>query len=392
MQQVAISWMVYRLTNSPFYLGVISFSTQIPIFAITPFAGVLVDKWNRHRILVATQILSMLQALALAILVMKGSIVFWQVVVLSVFLGLINALDMPTRQAFVYELVREEDLPNAIALNSMIFNGARLIGPSIAGLLIAAFGEGVCFLLNSISFLAVLVSLAFIKTSPKKTDGQAGSVLSELKAGLRYAFGSIPIRSILLLLAMFSLVGMAYPVLMPVFARDILGKGPRTLGFLMGSIGVGALSGAVFLARRETIHGLGRIIVLALGIFGAAVLVFSFSHTLWFSLIIIFWAGFGAMVLMASINTILQTIVEDNKRGRIMSLYTMAFMGMATFGSLLAGSIAAAAGAERTLQASAVLCLFAAVVFAAKLPSIEKVIHPIYARKGILPPIAVSPP
>lgn len=391
MQQVAVSWLVYRMTNSAFLLGVIGFATQISTCVMALFAGVLADKRNRRNILIATQTLSLLQALVLAMLVFAGNISFWHIIALSIFIGLVNGFDIPTRQAFVYELVdRKEDLPNAIALNSMIFNGARLAGPAIAGILIAAVGEGVCFLINAVSFLAVLAALMAIRLAPQKTVRHNGAVISGIRDGVVYAFGFMPIRAVLSLLALVSLVGVPYAVLMPVFARDILHGDSRTLGFLYGAVGVGALIGALFLASRKTVHGLGKIVVLAINIFGIGVIAFSLSRTLWFSLALMLMAGFGIMVQMASINTILQTVVDNDKRGRIMSLYTIAFIGMAAFGSLLAGSIAQTFSAPRTLQVSGLLCIIAAAVFWTKLPAIQKKIRPIYVRKGIIPQVAAG--
>jgi MFS family permease len=391
MQQMAMGWMVYRLTDSAFFLGVVGFAGQIPTFFIAPFGGVLADRLSRRNILIATQVLSMLQALILAALVMTGNIAIWQIIALSVFMGIVNAFDIPTRQAFVYELVdNQDDLPNAIALNSMIFNAARLAGPSIAGLLIAAAGEGICFLINAASFAAVLAALLAIKTAPPITVGNNEPVLRGIKEGIAYAYGFAPIRAILLLLALISLLGMSYGVLMPVFARDILKGGPQTLGFLMGAVAAGALLGSIFLASRRTVQGLSRIIVIAICIFAVGVAAFSFSQALWFSFIMILLAGFGMMVQIASINTVLQTIVDDDKRGRIMSLYTVAFMGTAPIGSLLAGAIADAIGAPHTLQISAFLCVIAAIVFAMKLPAIEKMVQPIYVRKGIIRQVATG--
>ena len=391
MQQVAMSWLVYQLTNSPFFLGVVGFSSQIPTFVTAPFAGVLVDRWNRRSILLTTQALSLVQALILAALALSGHIGFLHIIVLSIFLGLVNGFDIPARQALVYELVDEpEDLPNAIALNSLIFNAARLAGPAMAGILIAAVGEGVCFLLNAVSFLTVLLALAAIRLKPQKIITHQGHVLRGLKEGVVYAFGFMPIRAMLLLLGLVSLVGMPYGVLMPVFARDVLHGGPQTLGFLMGSVGVGALGGALFLASRQSARGLGRIAVLALSVFGGGVIAFSFSRRLMFSLPLILTAGFGILVLIASLNTILQTIVDDDKRGRVMSLYTMAFMGMAPFGSLLVGSIADSFGAPLTLRASGLVCIAAAVVFWKKLPAIREEVRPIFMGKGVIPQVATG--
>ena len=385
MQQIAMSWLVYRLTNSVFLLGLIGFSSQISSLFFSPFAGVLSDRWNRHHILVVTQSLAMIQAFILASLTLMGVVAVHHLIILSIFLGLVNAFDMPTRQAFVVEMVeKREDLGNAIALNSFLFNGARLVGPSVAGILISILGEGMCFLLNSVSFLAVIIALLAMKMTPNKKDSEKTQVLQGLKEGFIYAFGFPPIRSILFFLGWISLVGMANTTLMPVFARDILHGDSKTYGFLMAAIGVGAIIGAIFLASRKNVLGLGRIITIASGIFGIGLISFSLSHTLWLSFFLLLITGFGMMVHMASSNTILQTIVDDDKRGRVMSLYAMAFMGMAPLGSLLGGSLAGWIGAPTTLIIIGTSCMIGSFLFRKILPPLRIMIRPIYVRKGIL--------
>jgi len=389
MQRIAMGWLVYRLTNSAFLLGLVSFLGLIPTFLLAPMAGVLADRWNRHRILVVTQSAAMIQALILAALVLTDKVTIWHIVPLSIFLGVINAADMPARQAFVLDMViKKEDLSNAIALNSSVFNSARLLGPSVAGLLIAVTGEGVCFLINGISYLAVIVALLAMKITPKKAEIPEGPVWQRIKEGFDYAFGFAPIRAILLLLAQVSLIGLPYTVLMPVFARDILHGGPHILGFLMGATGVGALGGALYLASRRSVVGLERWIALAVGILGGGLLAFALSRVFWLSSLLMLSTGFGMMVAIASSNTILQTIVEDDKRGRVMSFYTMALMGMAPFGSLLAGGLASEIGASHTLMISGVLCLLGSLVFASQLSALRARIHPIYLRAGIIPEVA----
>ncbi len=386
MQQIAMSWLVYRLTHSVFLLGVVGFLGQIPAFLLSPFAGVLIDRWDRYRLLVGTQSLAMIQAFILALLTLTGTIAIWHIVLLALFLGFVNAFDMPTRQAFVVEMVEKgEDLGNAIALNSFLFNGARLLGPSIGGLLISLLGEGMCFLLNGISFIAVIGALLAMNVTRRKTGSQRFQVLKGLKEGFRYAFGFPPIRSLLFLLALVSLTGVPYTVLMPVFAKNILHGGPQTLGFLMGASGVGAVVGALYLASRRSVLGLGRIIVIALNIFGFGLIAFSFSRFLILSIFLMVFVGFGMMVQMASCNTIIQTIVEEDKRGRVMSLYTMAFMGTVPFGSLFAGSLASKIGAAETVILGGVGCIVGAILFAKKLPSLRQVVRPIYVKKGVLP-------
>ena len=386
MQQIAISWLVYRLTNSALLLGIVGFSSRIATFLLASLAGVLADRWNRHRVLVITQTASMIQAMVLAILVLTGTIAVWHIILLSLLLGLINALDVPTRQSFIVDMIeKREDLGNAIALNSSMVNGARLIGPSVAGILIATLGEGICFLLNGLSFIAVVVALLAMKITPKNREIQNLQVLQELKEGYSYAFGFAPIRSVLLLLALVSLMGMPFTVLMPVFAEKILQGGPRALGFLLGATGVGAVAGSIYLASRKSVVGLGRIIVIASSLFGIGLIAFSFSRVFWLSLLIMLVTGFGMMVQMASSNTILQTLVEEDKRGRVMSFYTMAFMGMVPFGSLLAGSLADMIGAPKTVMIGGIACIIGSIMFAKKLPLLRSMVRPIYIKKGILP-------
>jgi MFS family permease len=385
MQQIAMSWLVYRMTSSAFLLGLIGFSSQICSFFFSPFAGVLSDRWNRHRILVATQSLAMVQAFLLAFLTLTGMVAVHHLIILSLFLGFVNAFDMPTRQAFVVEMVeKREDLGNAIALNSFLFNGARLVGPSIAGILISILGEGLCFLLNGISFLAVIIALLAMRMTYDKREAERTPVLHGFKEGFIYAFGFPPIRTILFFLSWLSLVATANTTLMPVFAKDILHGDSKTYGFLMAAIGVGAIIGAIFLASRRSVLGLGRIIAIASSIFGIGLISFSLSHALWLSLSLLLLTGFGMMVHMASSNTILQTMVDDDKRGRVMSLYVMAFMGMAPFGSLAGGSLAGRIGAPDTLIIGGALCILGSFMFSRKLPSIRKMVRPIYIKKGIL--------
>jgi len=385
MQQIAMSWLVYRMTNSAFLLGLIGFSSQICSFFFSPFAGVLSDRWNRHHILVATQSLALVQAFILAYLTITGTIAVHHLIILSLFLGFVNAFDIPTRQAFVVEMVeKREDLGNAIALNSFLFNGARLVGPSIAGILISILGEGLCFFLNGLSFLAVIIALLSMKIPSNKRESEKIQILQGVKEGFIYAFGFPPIRSIILFLGWISLVGTANTTLMPVFAKDILRGDSQTYGFLMAAIGVGAIIGAIFLASRRSVLGLGRIIAIASGIFGIGLISFSLSQTLWLSMFLLLLTGLGMMVHMASSNTILQTMVDDDKRGRVMSLFAMAFMGMAPFGSLAGGSLAGMIGAPTTLIIGGATCLLGSFLFMKKLPSLRKMGRPIYIKKGIL--------
>jgi MFS family permease len=384
MQRIAMSWLVYRLTNSAFLLGLVGFTSQIPIFLLTPFAGVLADRMNRRRVLVVTQTLAMIQAFVLTVLVLTGTTAVWHIVCLSVFLGIVDAFDMPIRQSFMVEIVQRKDLGSAIALNSSIVNCAQLLGPSVAGIMIASMGEGMCFLLNGVSYLFVIVSLIAMKITRKEMEKRDIHVLQEIKEGLFYAFGFGPIRFILLLLALPSLVGIPYRVMMPIFAKDILQGGPYTLGFLMAGAGVGALTGSIYLASRKGIPGLEKWIALAAGFFGIGLVGFSRSHVFWLSLALVLLTGFGMMVQMASSNTVLQTVVEEDKRGRLMSLYAMAIRGMAPFGSLLVGGAASKIGAPNTLMIGGLLCILGSTMFARKLPALREMVRPIYMRMDAL--------
>jgi len=319
----------------------------------------------------------------------SGNLQVWHILVLNVFIGIVNGFDIPNRQAFVIEMIdNREDLSNAIALNSSVFNAARLIGPSIAGILIALIGEGACFLLNGISYIAVIIALLAMRITPRVIEKSGTKVIEGLKEGFKYTFGSIPMRSILMLLALMSLVGMPYTVLMPVFAKNILGGGAQTLGFLLGSVGVGALAGAFYLASRSTVRGLGTIISLTSLLFGIGLIIFSFSRSFPFSIIMLIITGACMMIQMASSNTILQTLSDDKMRGRVMSFYTMAFMGFAPFGSLAAGALASKFGAPFTLASGGVICIIGALIFRQQLPTFRKILRPIYIQKGIIKEIA----
>jgi MFS family permease len=373
MQRIALSWLVYRLTGSAFLLGVVGFAGQIPTFFLAPFTGVLVDRYNRHTLLMITQILAMLQSLILAIAVLTDVISIKQIILLSIFIGVVNAFDMPARQSFLIDIVeKREDLSNAIALNSSMVNAARLLGPSIAGVLISLVGEGMCFLLNAVSYVAVIAALWAMHLTPKPAVPKHAKILTELKEGFAYGFTSVPIRAVLLLLALVSLMGIPYTALMPIFARNILQGGPHTLGFLMGASGVGALIGALYLAARQRTAGLERIIALAAAVFGAGLIAFSLSRVFWVSLLLMVFTGFGMMVQMAASNTVLQMTVDDDKRGRVMSLYTMAFMGTVPLGSLFGGILASKIGAPNTLILGGIACILGSLLFSRQFPAFQK--------------------
>ncbi len=386
MQRIALPWLVYSITDSAFLLGLVGFASQIPTFLLAPFAGVLIDRWNRYTILIVTQILAMIQSFILAFLFFNNSIEVWHIVLLSIFLGCINAFDMPARQAFTVDLIeKREDLGNAIALNSSMFNGARLIGPSIAGVLIALTGEGICFLVNGISYIFVLVFLFMMKIKREEVKAQHSHVLQGIKEGFKYTFGFKPIRYIIILLALVSLMGMPYTVLIPVFAKNILHGGPHTFGFLMGASGIGALSAAIYMASRKSVLGLGKMVPIFAAFFGVGLILFSLSHFFMLSLVLMAITGFGMIMQMTSSNTILQTVVDDDKRGRVMSFYTMAFMGTAPFGSLMAGAAANYIGAPNTLIIGGIACIIGAGFYARKLPELKKMVRPVYIRMGIIP-------
>lgn len=389
MQQIALSWLIYRLTGSPFLLGVVSFSSQIPTFLLSPIAGVYADHFDKRKILIITQSLSMIQAFLLVFLIAADLISVWWIITLNIMLGIINGFDMTSRQAFVVEMVEnKDDIGNAIALNSMMFNLARLIGPSLAGIIIAAADETVCFLINGISYIGVIIALIKMNTPKPENTFRRNEILNNIKEGFKYTVEFTPVRIILGQVALISLAGMPYIVLMPVFAKEVLGGGADTLGFLIGAVGVGAFFGAIFLASRKTVLGLGRVIARTAFSFSVAVILFAHSDLLWVSLLLMAAAGFSAMVQLSSGNTIIQTITDDSMRGRVMSFYTMSFMGAAPLGSLIAGSSADAIGAPLTLTFGGLICMLGAIYFTNKLPVIKKLIKPIYVEKGIIKEVA----
>ena len=385
MQQIAMSWLVYRLTSSELMLGLVSFAGNVPVIIFAPIAGILADRWNRHRMIVIIQILALVQAIVLALLVLSGIIVMWEIVVLSVCLGLINAFDMPIRQAYVVEMIdQREDLGNAIALNSSMFNMARLIGPAIAGVLIAAVGEGYCFLINGLSYIAVIMALLAMRVGPSRRTATSAPILKSLTEGLRYSYGFPPIRSILVLLTLVSVIGMPYMVLMPVIAKTVLHGDSHTLGNLVSCSGLGALVGAIYLAARKTVRGLETVIPTMAIVFGAGLVALSLSRDVYLSMAFMVIAGFGMIVQMAASNTVLQTIVEEDKRGRMMGLYTMSIRGVAPFGSLLGGALASVIGTPHTLLLSGLICAMGGLFFARQLSSWRRQVSPIYVSQGIL--------
>ncbi|MEO8379868.1 MAG: MFS transporter [Acidobacteriota bacterium] len=384
--RVATSWLVYRLTGSELLLGIVAFAGQIPLLLLAPFGGVLGDRLDRRRILVVTQVLSALQSLALAVLVFSDRITVASLIALQVVQGIINAFDTPARQAFVVEMVEEQaDLPNAIALNSSMFNVSRILGPTIAGLLIAAVGEGWCFLLDAISYVAVIASLLAMRFVPRQRASRQTHMFEELQAGLRYVIGFAPVAALLLQVMLISVMGMPYAVLMPVIAAKVLQGGPHTLGLLMTASGAGALLATGYLAARHTVLGLGKVIVVATVALSAGLIAFSFSSTLVVSLAVLPIVGAGMMLQSAAANTILQTIVDEKLRGRVMAFYTMAILGTQPIGSLAAGALADRIGAPHTILIGAMACLLGGLWFATRRKKLAEYVRPIYIERGILP-------
>ncbi|MCE5325619.1 MAG: MFS transporter [Planctomycetaceae bacterium] len=384
VQRTALAWLVYRLTDSEWLLGVVGFASSIFTFLAAPLAGVLADRTNRRTLLIVTQALAMVQAFALGALTLTGTIQVWQIIALACALGLINAFDIPIRQSFVVEMLeKKEDLPNAIALNSFLVNSAKLVGPMLAGWIIYAVGEGLSFLINGATFVAVIAALLAMRVRPSPAVPRK-SLLHNLHEGLAYSMRFAPIRAILLLLAVTSLLGTPYTVLMPVFARDIFSGGPHTLGFLTAATGLGALGGGVLLAWRRSARGLGKTMAAAAVLFGLALAVFAMSRNLYVSLALLAVVGFSFMIQMVASNTLLQTIVDDDKRGRVMSLYTVCFMGMMPFGSLLSGWLAHWLGAPWAVVIGGTGCVLCGIAFATRLPMLGRAAHPIYVQKGLV--------
>lgn len=393
MSRMATSWLVYRWSgeNAAWMLGVVSFVGLAPIFFLSPIAGVFVDRWNRYRVLLITQILSLLQSAALAIVAFIGDPHYGIPLVcgLSLCQGLINSFDMPARQSLLVLLVaRREDLPNAIALNSSLVNGSRLVGPMIAGFVIAASNEAWCFTIDALSYVAVVVALLAIRLPPNIAQAPTVSVGRHFVEGVRYAWNFAPIRGLLLLLSLVSFASMPQSVLLPVIASDLLHGGPNTLGMLTAASGSGAFVGALYMASRSSVLGLGRAIVIATILLAAALAGFSWSSHAWISAFFLFAVGVGTMVEMAACNTLIQTLVDEDKRGRVMGFYSMAFQGTAPFGSLLAGWLSQLFGVREVVLASALVTLLGALVFATQLEKLRRSARPVYRRLGILPETA----
>ncbi len=386
MTRLATSWLVYRLTHSALLLGIVSFAGQIVGFAFGPFAGVWVERLNRRQLLIWTQVASSIQSLALAALTLTHVITLWEIIALTALQGLINAFDMPARQSFLVQMVEDRnDLSNAIAINSSMANGARLIGPAIAGMLIATAGEGWCFLLDGVSYFAVIASLLAMRIKAVEIRRTATSMFEQMREGWDYVRNFRPIRTILLLFALLSLMGWPYSVLLPVFAAQVLHGGAHTLGWLTGASGMGALISAILLTLRKSVKGLTRMLQIASATLGVGLILFGFSHTLWLSLVLMVFVGFGLIQNAAVSNTIIQSLVSEDKRARVMSYYTMAFFGAAPFGSLLAGALAHRIGAPHTVMVTGAFCVAGSLWFTFEKQKIRPIMRPIYEEKGLLP-------
>jgi len=383
MQNVAQSWLVYRLTGSSLLLGTVSFAGQIPVFPIAPLAGMVADRWNRRTIVIITQTASMILASILAALTLTNRITVWEIVVLAALLGVVNAFDIPARQSFLVEMVGREDLMNAIALNSSIFNGARIIGPAIAGILVATIGEGWCFFANAVSYIAVIAGLFMMRISRRQAERAIKSAFDHMAEGFRFVRRTAPIRALLLILGLVSLVGMPYTVLMPVFAKTVLHGDATTLGVLGSAAGIGALAGALTLASRTRVHGLGKWVWMACTSFGTFLILFSFSHHYFLSVLLLVPVGFSLMTQMGATNTLVQSMVPDRLRGRTMAVYSMMFMGMSPLGAILAGAAADKIGAPMTVALGGACAITGAIAFARHLPKIRVEARRLLSEQGL---------
>lgn len=385
MQQMALSWLVYRLTNSAYMLGVIGFTTMAPSILLTPIAGMVADRTNRHRLVIITQILAMIQAGLLAAVTLSGHPQIWQLLVLGTFMGVISAFDLPTRQTFLIDMLDDkEQMTNAIATGSSIMTVTRLIGPALAGVCIATIGEGMCFLANAASYVPVIIALCFVRAHQRAVPPSPLSAIGQIKEGFAYAFGFRPLRALILLMALISLFAMPFTVLMPAFAKDVFHGNASTLGILTTASGVGSLIGAIFLASRKGVLGLGKWISISCALFGVGLCAFGMSRSIILASVTLVLVGFGSMVQMASCNTLVQTIVQEDKRGRVMSIFMMAFMGLAPFGAMAAGALANTIGVGTTVTISGVICLILAAIFQLRLKTIREDVRPIYVERGIL--------
>jgi MFS family permease len=387
MTRLATAWLVYRLTHSAFLLGIVGFASLIPAFVLAPFAGVWIERMDRRKLIVCTQAVAAVQSLAMAALTLTHRITIAEVIALSALQGIVDGFDLPARQSFLIQMVDDKsDLANAIAINSSMNNGARLVGPAMAGLVVAGFGEGWCFLLDGLSYLPVIVSLVAMRLQPHVAARGKTTMLHQMREGWDFVRNFPPIRTILILFALVSLMGYPFSTLLPIFAGQVLHGGAHTLGWLTSASGIGALLSGISLTLRKSPAKFIRIIAVATALFGVSLIFFGLSHQLWLSLLLMFFAGFGMLQTASASNTVIQTLVPEDKRARVMGFYTMAFVGSAPFGSLLAGSLAHWIGAPRTVVLTGACVVAGSLWFALQLPGLHRIIDPIYREKGILPP------
>ena len=390
MQQIAMSWLVFRLTGSVLLLATVTFTAQIPILVATPYMSVFVDRFDRRKLLVLTQTLSMIQALLMAILTLTGFVQVWHIMVLSLLIGLINALDNPTRQSFYPSLVSPDKLSNAIALNSAVINGSRLIGPAVGGVLIGLLGEGICFLLNGISYIAVIVALLLMRLPSTRGCTVKQKVLEDMRDGFRYVVRNIPIRTLLLLMSAISFFGLPLMTFIPAYVKTILHGESEMLGLLLSCIGVGSFVAALYLAARKSVLGLGKVVMLSGVLLGIGLSVMAFVTIPWVAAVLCLPIGFTIIAAVASINTLLQTLSGEDKRGRVMGNMAMAFTGMAPVGSMVLGAIEKWIGLQMIILLSGICCFIAALVFEYYRPLVRKHAHPVYIEKGIIKEIAIG--
>ena len=390
MQQIAMSWLVFRLTGSVFLLATVTFMAQIPILVATPYMSVFVDRFDRRKLLMLTQSLSMLQALLMAVLTLTGLIQVWHIMILSLLIGLINALDNPTRQSFYPSLVPRDKLSNAIALNSAVINGSRLIGPAVGGVLIGLLGEGICFLLNGISYIAVIIALLMMRVMPQRGKGVKQKVWEDIRDGFQYVVGNIPIRTLLLLMSVISFFGLPLMTFIPAYVKTILHGGSEMLGLLLSCIGVGSFIAALYLAARKSVLGLGKVVMLSGVLLGIGLSVMSFVSIPWVAAVLCLPIGFSVIAAVASINTLLQTLSREDKRGRVMGYMAMAFTGMAPVGSIILGTFEEFVGLQVIILLSGICCFLASLIFEYYRPVVRKYARPIYIDKGIIKEIVVG--
>lgn len=388
MQQIAMSWLVFRLTGSVFLLATVTFMAQIPILVVTPYVSVFVDRFNRRSLLVLTQSLSMFQALLMALLTLAGWIQVWHIMLLSLLIGLINALDNPTRQSFYPSLVPPGKLSNAIALNSAVINGSRLIGPAVGGVLIGLLGEGICFLLNGISYLAVIIALLAMRLAPDRPRQLKQRVWEDMRDGFLYVRGNMPIRSLLILMSAISFFGLPLMTFIPAYVKNILGGESEMLGLLLSCVGIGSFIAALYLAARKSVLGLGKVVMISCALLGIGLGAISFVTVPWVAALLCVPVGFTIIAAVASINTLLQTLSGEDKRGRVMGYMAMAFTGMAPVGSMILGAVEKFVGLQSIILLSGIFCLLSALVFERYRPAVREHARPVYVEKGIIPEIA----